>query len=68
MNDPSLFVSPLVRQAARNLRTVEWLSGNDTWRSAWLWRQDFWRTRRMMARTPDEAAALAASYGFRRQL
>ena len=32
MNDPSLFVSPLVRQAARNLRTLECLSKNNTWR------------------------------------
>ena len=68
MSDPSLFVSPLVRQAARNLLALEWLSENDTWRSDWLCRWYFWRTRRMMARTPDEAAALAASYGFRRQL
>ena len=68
MSSPSLFASPLVRQAARNLRTVEWLSGNDAWRFNWLCRRDFWRTRRMMARTPDEAAALAASYGFHRQL
>jgi len=57
MSDPSLFVSPLVRQAARNLRTVEWLSENNTWRSDSLYRWNFWRTRRMMAMTPDEAAA-----------
>ena len=57
MSDPSLFVSPLVRQAARNLHTVEWLSGNDTWCSDWCYRGTFWRTRRMMAVTPDEAAA-----------
>jgi len=64
MSNPSLFASPLVRQAARNLHTVEWLSENDTWRSAWLWRQDFWRTRRMMARTPDEAAAWLPAMAF----
>jgi len=54
MSDPSL--SPLVRQAARNLHTVEWLSENNNWRSAWFCRRYFWRTRRMMTRTPDEAA------------
>jgi hypothetical protein len=57
MSDPSLFVSPLARQAARNLHTVEWLSENDTWRPGWFCRWYFWRTRRMMAMTPDEAAA-----------
>ena len=64
MNDPSLFVSPLVRQAARNLHTVEWLSGNDTWRFNWLCRRYFWRTRRMMAMTPDEAAAGLPALAF----
>jgi len=64
MSDPSLFVSPLVRQAARNLHTVEWLSGNDTWRSDWLCRRNFWRTRRMMARTPDEAVAWLPALAF----
>ena len=57
MSDPSLFVSPLARRAARNLHIVEWLSGNDTWRFNWLYRWNFWRIRRMMAMTPDEAAA-----------
>jgi len=47
---------PLVRQAARDLLTVEWLSENDTWRPDSFCRWDFWRTRRMMAATPDEAA------------
>ena len=64
MSDPSLFASPLARQAARNLRTVECLSENDTWRSAWLCRRDFWHTRRMMARTPDEAAAWLPAMAF----
>jgi len=64
MSDPSLFVSPLVRQAARNLHTVEWLSGNDTWRSDWLCRRNFWRTRRMMTRTPDEAVAWLPALAF----
>ena len=56
MSDPSLFVSPLARRAARNLHIVEWLSENDTWRSNPSYRLSFWRTRRMMAMTPDEAA------------
>ena len=64
MSNPSLFVSPLVCQAARNLHTVEWLSGNDTWRFNWLCRRYFWRTRRMMARTPDEAAAWLPALAF----
>jgi len=64
MSDPSLFVSPLVRQAARNLHTVEWLSENDTWRSDWLCRQYFWSTRRMMAMTPDEAVAWLPALAF----
>jgi len=62
MSDPSL--SPLVRQAARNLRTVEWLSENDTWRFDWFYRWSFWRTRRMMAMTPDEAAAWLPALAF----
>jgi len=62
MSDPSL--SPLVRQAARNLHTVEWLSENDTWRFAWFCRRDFWCTQRMMARTPDEAAAWLPAVAF----
>jgi len=64
MSEHHLAVSPLVCQAARNLHTVEWLSGNDTWRSAWLYRWSFWRTRRMMARTPDEAAAWLPALAF----
>jgi len=62
MSDPSL--SLLVRQAARNLHTVEWLSENDTWRSDWSYRWNFWRIRRMMARTPDEAAAWLPALAF----
>jgi len=56
--------SSLVRQAARNLHTVEWLFGNDTWRPDWFFRRDFWRTRRMMTRTPDEAAAWLPALAF----
>jgi len=62
MSDPSL--SPLVRQAARNLHTVEWLSENNTWSYDWFCRRNFWRTRRMMARTPDEAAAWLPALAF----
>jgi len=71
MSDPSLFASPLARQAARNLRTVEWLSENDTWLSkndTWrpnlLCRWIFWRTQRMMAVTPDETAAWLPALAF----
>jgi hypothetical protein len=64
MSDPSFFAPPLVRQAARNLHTVEWLSENDTWRSDWFCHRYFWRTRRMMARTPDEAAAWLPAMAF----
>jgi len=64
MSDPSLFVSPLIRQTARNLHTVEWLSENNTWRSDSSYRWYFWRTRRMMAITPDEAAAWLPALAF----
>jgi hypothetical protein len=56
MSDPSLFASPLVRQAARNLHRLEVLTEHPAW-TDWFYRWHFWRTRRMMARTPDEAAA-----------
>jgi hypothetical protein len=56
MSNPSLFASPLARQTARNLHTMEWLSENNTWSSDSLYRWNFWRTQRMMAMTPDEAA------------
>jgi hypothetical protein len=64
MSDPSLFASPLARQAARNLRTVEWLSENNIWSSDSFYCWDFWRTRRMMAVTPDEAAAWLPALAF----
>jgi len=64
MSNPSLFASPLACQAARNLRTVEWLSENNTWSSDSSYRWNFWRTRRMMARTPDEAAAWLPALAF----
>jgi len=64
MSDPSLFASPLARQSARNLRTVEWLSENNTWSSDSFYRWNFWRTRRMMTMTPDEAAAWLPALAF----
>jgi hypothetical protein len=64
MNEHHLSVSLLVRQAARNLHTVEWLSENDTWRPDWFCRRYFWRTRRMMAVTPDETAARLPALAF----
>jgi len=64
MSDPSLFASPLARQAARNLCTVEWLSENNIWSSDSFYRRYFWRTRRMMAVTPDEAAAWLPALAF----
>jgi len=64
MSNPSLFASPLVRQAARNLHTVEWLSENNTWSYDWFCRRNFWRTRRLMAMTPDEAAAWLPALAF----
>jgi len=57
MNEFPCSVSPLVRQAARNLCALEWLSGTHTWSFNPFYRRYFWRTRRMMAVTPDEAAA-----------
>jgi len=64
MSEHHLAVSPLVCQAARNLHTVEWLSENNTWSSDSLYRWNFWRTRRMMAVTPDETAAWLPALAF----
>jgi len=64
MNEFPCSVSPLVRQAARNLCTLECLSGNPTWSFNPFYRRDFWRTRRMMAVTPDEAAAWLTALAF----
>ena len=50
-------VSPLVRQAARNLHRLELMAGNTACSSNWFYCWHFWRTRRMMAVTPDEVAA-----------
>jgi len=63
MSDPSLFVSPLVRQAARNLHRLEVLTANPIWTDMSC-RWNFWRTRRMMAMTPDEAAAWLPALAF----
>jgi len=64
MNDPhdrgnrpaAPSVSPLVRQAARNLHRLELLAEHPAW-TDWVCRWHFWRTRRMMAKTPDDPAA-----------
>jgi hypothetical protein len=64
MNKHQLSVSPVVCQAARNLRRVEWLYENDTWRADSLSWVDFWRTQRMMAKTPEEAAAWLPALAF----
>jgi len=56
MNEFLCFVSPLVRQAARNLYQLELISGTPGWTNS-AYHRDFWRTQRMMAVTPDEAAA-----------
>jgi len=63
MSDLSLFVSPLVRQAARNLHRIELLTENPAW-TDWFYRSYFWHTRRMMAVTPDEAAAWMPAMAF----
>ena len=63
MSDLSLFVSPLVRQAARNLHRIELLTENPAW-TDWFYRSYFWHSRRMMAVTPDEAAAWLPALAF----
>jgi len=63
MSNPSLFVSLLVRQAARNLHRLEVLTEHPDWTN-WVCRWHFWRTRRMMAVTPDEAAAWLPALAF----
>jgi len=61
MSDPSL--SPLVRQAARNLHRLEVLTANPLWTDLFC-RDDFWRAWRVMALTPDEAAAWLPALAF----
>jgi hypothetical protein len=63
MSAPSLFIPPLVRQAARNLHQLELLTENPAW-TDWVCRRHFWRTRRIMAVTPDEAAAWLPALAF----
>ena len=71
MNDPhdrgnrpvAPSVSPLVRQAARNLHQLELLTENPVW-TDWVCRRHFWRTRRTMALTPDEATAWLPALAF----
>jgi len=63
MSDPSLFASPLVRQAARNLHRLELLTKNPAW-TDWFYRWYFWHTPQMMAVTPDEAAAWLPAMAF----
>jgi hypothetical protein len=63
MSNPSLFASPLVRQAARNLHRLELLTENPAWTDL-VCRWNFWHTRRMMALTPDEAAAWLPALAF----
>jgi len=64
MSEHHLAVSPLVRQAARNLHRLELMAGNTAWSSNPFYRRYFWRTRRMMAMTPDEAAAWLPALAF----
>jgi hypothetical protein len=63
MSAPSLFVSPLVRQAARNLHRLEVLTANPLWTDLPC-RADFWRAWWVMALTPDEAAAWLPALAF----
>jgi hypothetical protein len=63
MSNPSLFVSPLVRQAARNLHRLEVLTANPLWTDMSC-RADFWRAWRVMALTPDEATAWLPALAF----
>jgi len=64
MNEHHLSVSLLVRQAARNLHRLELMAGNTACSSNWFYCWHFWRTRRMMAVTPDEAAAWLPALAF----
>ena len=57
MSDPSLFASPLARQAARNLHRLELMAENTAWSSNWFYRWNFWRFQQILVQTPDGAAA-----------
>jgi len=63
MSDPSLFVSPLVCQAARNLHRLEVLTANPGWTDLSC-RTAFWRAWWVMALTPDEATAWLPALAF----
>ena len=63
MNEHHLSVSLLVRQAARNLHRLEVLTANPIWIDI-SFRWNFWRTWRMMAMTPDDAAAWLPALAF----
>ena len=63
MNEFLCFVSPLVRQAARNLYQLELISRTPGW-THWYRRHEFWYVQRMMARTPDETAAWLPALAF----
>jgi len=63
MNEFLCFVSPLVRQAARNLYQLELIRGTLFWTDCYR-RRKFWHVQRMMARTPDETAAWLPALAF----
>jgi len=71
MNDPhdrgnrpvAPSVSPLVRQAARNLHRLEVLTANPVWTDMSC-RWNFWPAWWVMAPTPDEATAWLAAVAF----
>jgi len=63
MSDPSLFASPLVRQAARNLHRLELMTGNLVW-ACELRRWYFWKAQQMLIQTPDGAAAWLPALAF----
>ena len=64
MNDPSLFVSPLVRQAARNLHQLELMAENTAWSSNWFYHRNFWRFRQILIQTPEGVAAWLPALAF----
>jgi hypothetical protein len=64
MSDPSLFASPLARQAARNLHRLELMAENTAWSSNWFYRWNFWRFQQILVQTPDGAAAWLPALAF----
>jgi hypothetical protein len=63
MSEHHLAVSPLVCQSARNLHRLEVLTANPGWTDLPC-HVDFWRAWRVMALTPDEAAAWLPALAF----